>query len=180
MSNSHEVLSAIEKAFQQKDFDSRDSILRLSKQGSYVFEWNSPEINVKGDLSELDSIGILLNSIEVSKNINEEVNIPEYLKEAAEAIEKRINYLMEPLKIIELDSTTNAVQIRSERPESNDGRLSYYELVLKAGKWFGYRNHVSIHRYSQHPEDEPNRQAVPFPITKKQFQKLIDDLTEIL
>jgi hypothetical protein len=180
MSNSHEILSAIEKAFQQKDFDSRDSILRLSKQGSYVFEWNSPDIKVKGDLSELDSIGILLNSLEVSKNINEERDIAEYLKSAAEAIEKRINYLMEPLKIIELDSTTNAVQLRSERPEASDGHLSYYELVLKAGKWFGYRNHVSAHRYSQRIEDEPNRQSVPFPITKKQFQKLIDDLTEIL
>jgi hypothetical protein len=180
MNNSHEILKAIEKAFQQKDFDSRESVLRLSKQGSYVFEWNSPEIKVKGDLSELDSIGILLNSIEVSKNINEEKDIPEYLKTAAETIEKRVNYLMEPLKIIELDSTTKAVQLRSEKPESIDGRLSYYELVLKAGKWFGYRNHVSLHRYSQNPEDEPNRHSVSFPVTKKQFQKLVDDLTEIL
>lgn len=180
MSNALEILSAIEKAFQQKDFDSRDSILRLSKQGSYVFEWNSPDIKVKGDLSELDSIGILLNSVEVSKDISPDVEMAEYLKVAAETIEKRINYLMEQLKIIELDSTTNAVQLRSERPETNDGRLSYYEFVLKAGKWFGYRNHVSVHRYSQHPEDEPNRHSVPFPVTKKQFQKLIDDLTEIL
>jgi hypothetical protein len=121
-----------------------------------------------------------LNSISVSKNISQDTNMAEYLKKAAETIEKRINYLMEPLKIIELDSTTKAVQLRSEKPEMNDGRLSYYELVLKAGKWFGYRNHVSMHRYSQHSQDEPNRHAVPFPITKKQFQKLIDDLTEIL
>jgi hypothetical protein len=53
-------------------------------------------------------------------------------------------------------------------------------MVLKAGKWFGYRNYVSLHRYSQRPEDEPNRHPVPFPLTKKQFQKLIDDLIDVL
>jgi hypothetical protein len=180
MSNALEILSAIEKSFQQKDFDSHDSILRPGKQGTYVFEWNSADTTIKGDLSEIDSIGILLNSIEVSKNISPVMEIADYLKQTAETIEKRVNYLMEPLKIIEMDSTTKAVQLRSEKPEMQDGRLSYYELVLKAGKWFGYRNHVSVQRYTQLPEEEPNRHPVSFPVTKKQFQKLVDDLTEIV
>ena len=180
MSNASEILSAIESAFQQKDFDSRDSIVRLHHSGSYVFEWADAEVTVKGDLAQVDSIGFLLNSIEISKSIREKVDIADYLKAVAETIEKRVNYLMEPLKVIELDSTTNAVQMRSEKPEIQDGNLSYFEAILKAGKWFGYRNYVSLHRYSNRQDDEANRRPVSFPVTKKQFQKLVDDLIEIM
>ena len=180
MGKAPEILNAIEAAFHQKDFESRDSIVRLSQSGSYVFEWTDPEISVKGDLSHSDSIGFLLNSVEISKNVRESVEMSGYLKEAAERIEKRINYLMEPLKIIELDSTTNAVQLRSEKPELQDGHLSYFEIVLKAGKWFGHRNHVSLHRFTHKQQDEGNRGTISFPVTKKQFQKLLDDLIEIL
>ena len=180
MGKAPEILNAIEAAFHQKDFESRDSIVRMSQSGSYVFEWTDPEISVKGDLSHSDSIGFLLNSVEISKNVRESVEMSGYLKEAAERIEKRINYLMEPLKIIELDSTTNAVQLRSEKPELQDGHLSYFEIVLKAGKWFGHRNHVSLHRFTHKQQDEGNRGTISFPVTKKQFQKLLDDLIEIL
>ena len=180
MGKAPEILNAIEAAFHQKDFESRDSIVRMSQSGSYVFEWTDPEISVKGDLSHSDSIGFLLNSVEISKNVRESVEMSGYLKEAAERIEKRINYLMEPLKIIELDSTTNAVQLRSEKPELQDGPLSYFEIVLKAGKWFGQRNHVSLHRFTHKQQDEGNRGTISFPVTKKQFQKLLDDPIEIL
>jgi hypothetical protein len=179
MSNASDIVSAIESAFQTKDFDSRESIVRLHHSGIYVFEWADAEVTVKGDLAETDSIGFLLNSIEVSKSIREKVDA-DYLKTVAETIEKRVNYLMEPLKIIELDSTTNAVQMRSEKPEVHEGNLSYFEMILKAGKWFGYRNYVSLHRYTNIREDESNRRSISFPVTKKQFQKLIDDLIEIM
>lgn len=180
MGKAPEILNAIEAAFHEKDFESRDSIVRMSQSGSYVFEWTDPEVSVKGDLSHADSIGFLLNSIEISKNVRENAEMSGYLKEVAEGIEKRINYLMEPLKIIELDSTTNAVQLRSEKPELQDGHLSYFEIVLKAGKWFGHRNHVSLHRFTHKQQDEGNRGTISFPVTKKQFQKLLDDLIEIL
>ena len=180
MNKAQEILSAIETAFQKKDFESRDSVVRMSRTGSYAFEWTDPEVTVKGDLSHSDSIGFLLTSIEISKNIRENVEMAGYLKEVAESIEKRINYLMEPLKIIELDSTTNSVQLRSEKPELQDGHLSYFEVVLKAGKWFGHRNHVSLHRFTQKQLEEGNRGTISFPVTKKQFQKLLDDLIEIL
>jgi hypothetical protein len=180
MSKATEILNAIETAFEQKDFESRDSIVRMSQAGTYLFEWTDQEVTVKGDLSRADSIGFLLNSIEISKNVRENVDMADYLKEAAETIEKRMNYLMEPLKIIELDTTTNAVQLRSERPELQEGHLSYFEIVLKAGKWFGHRNHVSLHRFHHKLQDEGNRGTIPFPVTKKQTQKLLDDLIDIL
>ena len=180
MSSSGEILSAIESAFQRKDFESRDSIVRLNEAGNYVFEWGDSKVTVKGSWSEHDSIGFLLKRIEVSKNVAENIDVGEYLKSVARAIETRVNYLMEPLKIIELDSTTNSVQMRSEKPERQDGQLSYFEVVLKAGKWFGHRNHATFQRYAHREEQEATREPVPFAVTRKQFQKLIDDLIEIL
>jgi hypothetical protein len=180
MSYAQEILLAVESAFAKKEFESRDSIVRLNQSGSYVFEWTNPEITVKGELSQSDSIGFLLKKMEISKNIGENADLAEYLKTAAETIERRVNYLMEPLKIIELDSTTNAVQMRSEKPELQEGNLSYFEFILKAGKWFGYRNHVSMVRYSQKKGKEASRQPVPFAVTKKQFQRLIDDVIDAL
>ena len=180
MSQALEILGAIETAFQNKDFESRDSIVRMSQTGTYVFEWTDSGVTVKGELSHSDSIGFLLNSVEISKNIQENVDRTGYLKGVAETIEKRVNYLMEPLKIIEVDSTTNAVQLRSEKPELQDGHLSYFEIVVKAGKWFGHRNHVSLHRFTHSQQDEGNRGTVSFPVTKRQLQKLLDDLIEIL
>ena len=180
MGNATELLSAITSAFERKDFDSRDSIVHLNQSGNYVFEWSNSEMKVKGELSQADSIGFLMNAVEFSKNIHENVDMSSYLKTVAEAIEKRINYLMEPLKIVEVDSTSNAVQIRSEKPELQDGALSYFEIVLKAGKWFGHRNHVALHRFTQKQTDEGNRSIVPFPVTKKQFEKLVNDFLEIL
>jgi hypothetical protein len=180
MSTAHEILSAIETAVREKDFDSDHSIVRLNKQGWYIFEWTGADVKVKGDLLDTDSIGLSLGSLEISKDLPANTDIAAFLKTAAEAIEHRINYLMEQLKIVELDTNMKAVQIRSEQPEFQDGMLSYYEFLLRAGKWFGYRNHVALHRYSQMPDGEPNRQSIAFPLTKKQFQKLIDDLLEIL
>src|SRR5688572_7900090 len=180
MSRSSEIVSAIEFAFQQKDFDSRESIVRMNHAGHYVFEWADAEVVVKGNLSEMDSIGLLLNGIDISKDVHEKVDISSYLKTVAETIEKRVNYLMEPLKIVELDSTTNAVQMRSEKPELQEGHISYFELILKAGKWFGYRNHVSLQRFSQREGEEGSRGIIPFPVTKKQFEKLVGDLIDAL
>ena len=180
MSTAKEIVNAIEKAFREKSFDSHDSAVRVGRSGHYVFEWKSNEVSVKGELLQEDSIGVMMNSLIVEKDIGEDKEISAYLKGVADAIEKRVTYLMEPLKVIEIDSTSNAVQIRSEKPEMREGFLSYFELILKSGKWFGHRDHVSLCRHSHRPEAEKRRRKVAFPLTKVQLERLLSDLIEIL
>ena len=180
MGNGKEIVTAIEKAYRQKSFDSKDSIVRVGNSGTYLLEWRGAEGSVQAEFVEQDSIGLLLNSLIVGKDVREEKDTATYLKTVAEAIEKRVNYLMEPLRVVELDSTTNAVQMRSEKPEVLEGNLFYFELILKSGKWFGHRQHLSLHRYSHRPDQEKNRRAVAFPLTKQQFERLLDDLIDVL
>ena len=180
MSIAKELIQAIEVAIRSKSFDDRNSVVRLGKQGSYLFDWKSGEVALKGELLQEDSIGVLVNWLELYKDVNAETDSATYLKEAGEAIVARIRYLNEPLRVVEMDTTTNAIQIRSEKPLKEEGHISYFEMILKTGKWFGYRNYISVHRYSQKPDEEPSREVVAFPVTKLQFEKLLNDLIEIL
>lgn len=179
MGHASEIVKDMEKSFREKTFDDKDSLIRATNTG-YLLEWKSGEVTLKAEIAAEDTIGLMLNGVIVEKDILESQNTLEYLRSAAEAIERRINYLMEPLKLVELDSTTNALQIRSERPEVNEGAINYFEVILKSGRWFGYRNSLVLRRYSQRPGEEKDRRVEAFPLTKKQFERLLDDLIEIL
>lgn len=179
MGRSNEIIQEMEKSFRQEAFDSKESLIRTEKDG-FVLEWKSSGVTLKAEIAAEDTIGLLLSGLTVEKDIPENQETSEYLRAAAEAIERRVNYLMEPLKLVELDSTSNALQIRSEKPEIVDGTISYFECILKSGSWFGYRNSLVFRRYSHRPGEEKSRRIIPFPLTKKQFGRLIDDLLEIL
>jgi hypothetical protein len=177
---STEIISQLDKAFREKSFDAKDSVIRIGQKGSFLFEWRSEDVHVKGELLEHDNIGMMVSHVVIEMDRREESETAASLKTSAEAIEKRVNYLMEPLRIVEIDNTSNAVQIRSEKPQAAGQEISYFEIVLRAGKWFGRRDHVSIHRYAQRPEEEKNRRSIGFPLTKQQFERLLGDLIDAM
>ena len=179
MGSSSEIIKEMERSFREKSFDSKDSLVRNAND-NYLLEWKSGDVTLKAEIAAEDTIGLMLSGLIVEKDIQENQNPLGYLRTVAEAIEKKVTYLMEPLKLVELDSTSNALQIRSEKPEMQDSCISYFECILKSGRWFGYRNSLSLRRYSQRPNEEKDRRITPFPLTKKQFGRLIDDLLEIL
>jgi hypothetical protein len=174
-----QIAKDLDRAFREKDFSSKDSIIRLNSEGAYVFEWRSEDIFLKGEILQEDSIGFMLQSLSLEKNVDAEVTTS-YLQQVALQIEQRINYLQEPLKLIELDANANAVQMRSESPEVSEGTISYFELLLKSGAWFGHRNRLTFHRYTSMPEREGERRAIAFPVTKRQLERLLDDLITAL
>jgi hypothetical protein len=174
-----EIAKELDRAFREKDFSSKDSIIRLNGQGAYVFEWRSDDLTIKGEILQEDSIGVLLQSLTLEKNVPDAVTTS-YLQQVATKIEQRVNYLQEPLKLIELDPNANAVQMRSESPEVSEGTISYFELLLKSGAWFGHRNRLTLHRYSHLPESERERRTIAFPVTKRQLERLLDDLIEVV
>ena len=84
---------------------------------------------------------------------------PGDLRRQAAAIVETINYLGTELKVIEVDGVSNAVQIRSKKPAA-DG---YIEIILRGG------NYLSL-----------ERKGAPLHISKGDFDKLIQDLKEIM
>jgi hypothetical protein len=179
MGVSIEIAKGLDKAFREKNFSSKDSIIRLNSQGAYVFEWRADELTIKGEILQEDSIGFMLQSLMLEKNVEAEVTAS-YLQQVAQQIEQRVNYLQEPLKLIELDSNANAVQMRSESPEVSEGTISYFEVLLKSGAWFGHRNRLTFHRYTSLPERQGERRPIAFPVTKRQLERLLDDLISVV
>src|SRR5207237_1105373 len=127
MGVSSEILSVLERSLREGEFDSAESSIRKQKSGGWLFRWKSDELLVSIDFLQEDSIGILLTLLSMEKT-KPEVQ-PDYLRNTAGKISKQVNYLMEPLRIVELDSTNNVVQMRSEKPEQSSGGISYFECL---------------------------------------------------
>jgi hypothetical protein len=96
----------------------------------------------------------------------------ERLKKLADALSKRITYLLEPISPIEMDAEQCTVQLRSNPPERGDGHTSYYELLVRRG------GEISLSRYTKQP-GQP-RQISPAHITREVLLRLVGDFSAVL
>ena len=109
------------------------------------------EIKVKADIEATDQLGMLLRKIQV------ESPVPADLRKQAGTIIGKIDYLGCELKLIEVDGVSKAVQIRSKKPAA-DG---FIEVILRGGTV------VSL-----------ERKGAPLHISRKDFDRLVQDLKE--
>jgi hypothetical protein len=93
------------------------------------------------------------------------------LRGRAEQVADRVTGLLEPLRLVEVDTGRGEAQLRSDRPGSwGDGQF-YYEVLLRAD------GGTSVRRYQAPGTDQPRRQQVPFTLTHEALAKLVTDLT---
>src|SRR5262249_23075013 len=94
---------------------------------------------------------------------------PEALRAWADRLAARINYLMEPLVVLEQDPVGGEVELRSQSPTARSGHRSFYELRVNRG------GGVTLSRVSF---DEATRQRRPIAcqITREVLERLTDDL----
>lgn len=110
-------------------------------------------VKITTDIEATDLLGMLVRKIEL-----ESPHKGDLRKQAHEVVEK-ITYLGGELKVIEVDGVSNAVQIRSRKPEAN----GYVEVILRGGNFLSLeRKPASLH------------------ISKGDFERLIGELTGIL
>ena len=80
-------------------------------------------------LSALDSVGLAFSTLEFATTSR-----PEWTSEAlrgwGERLAGRVTYLMEPLKVFEVDAGGGEVQIRSQSPTARAEQRGYYEIRL--------------------------------------------------
>ncbi len=93
----------------------------------------------------------------------------EALKDWGERLSARVTYLMEPLKVLEVDAAGGEVQIRSQSPTPRDQGRGYYEMRL-------FR-HGSL-RMERFVFDDATRQrrATPCQLTREVLERLADDI----
>lgn len=89
----------------------------------------------------------------------------------AQRVAERTGGLMEPLAVIEVEPSLRQALVRSAVPTERDGKLYYYEVLLK--------DHASalVRRFEASHDAGQKRQQVPFVLTNEALLKLVGDLT---
>ena len=91
------------------------------------------------------------------------------LKSVAQQLSSRITYLLDPISPIEVDAEGCTVQMRSNPPHKEDGRTTYYELLVsRAGR-------ITLERYERISKAE--RRTIPAEVTREVLLRLINDFS---
>ena len=92
------------------------------------------------------------------------------LKKVADALSKRLTYLLEPISPIEVDADQCVVQLRSNPPQRDDNGTQYYELLVRHG------GELSLRRFQK--QSGGVRQAISAHVTREVFLRMIGDFSE--
>jgi len=83
-----------------------------------------------------------------------------YLRQSATAIIRQLDYLEEPLELIELDTIENMALLRSSPPRRETNQTTYWEIWV----WATPHPHARIERY-QWAVGSEGRDSVNYPVT---------------
>jgi hypothetical protein len=117
-------------------------------------------------VEQLDSIGAAV--VELRLETPRLGNLaPDALSQRANQIAARLNYLLEPVAPIEVDTDRCTVQLRSHPPRKSESSTSYYEVLVAAG------GSIALVRYDK-AKSEP-RQRIPMLLTREVLVRLLGD-----
>jgi hypothetical protein len=120
-------------------------------------------------LTALDTVGVAFSAIEFMIAGRSEWT-SEALNEWGTRLAGRITYLMEPLKVLEVDSGGGEVQIRSQSPTARDGERGYYEIRLFR------QGMLRMQRFIYDPATRQRRES-PCQLTREVLERLADDIS---
>ena len=118
-------------------------------------------------LAALDTVGLACTALEFTTSSRAEWT-SEALRSWGDRLAGRVSYLMEPLKVLEVDPDGGEVQIRSQSPTTRSEQRGYYEVRLfKQG----------MLRMERFAFDEATRQRRPITcqFTREILERLADD-----
>jgi hypothetical protein len=120
------------------------------------------------DLTALDTVGVAFDRLEFAPTDRTDWS-SDALKAWGERLAARVTYLLEPLKVLEVDAGGGEVQIRSQSPSSRADRRGFYEIRLyKQGT-------LRMERFVFN-ETTRQRERTPCQFTREVLERLADDL----
>ena len=136
--------------------------------GEQVVEIDEGGQHLRLQLAAFDSLACAFTRLTLADDALARLSADE-LKRTAERLSGRLTYLLEPISPIETDAQGCVVQLRSNPPQKDADRTSYYELlVARAGE-------ISLTRYSRAAGGP--RQVVPAQVTREVLSRLAADLS---
>jgi hypothetical protein len=123
-------------------------------------------LQVRVQLADCDRLGCLLERLEIRATHGCSLNIDPLW------IEKEIQYLGEPLKIIEMEKSQGKALLRSFPPRRENGTVHFFELVIDP------REGLSLNRLS-YDRTLGSRTQTPVPLTRETLERLLADLVSL-
>jgi hypothetical protein len=113
-----------------------------------------------------DDVGCLIWELTLRRGKGTEAALDSWAKEVA----ARVTGLLEPLKVVEVDSRRNEALLRSAEPTGSAEGLHYYEVLLKGS------SEMLLRRYQGFAEDTRRRRQLLFALTHEVLAKACADL----
>jgi hypothetical protein len=139
-------------------------------QGSQSLAVADAAGRLTAEIVALDALALAFEHVTVTANALASASI-DRLKQVADALSKRLTYLLEPISPIEVDADQCVVQLRSNPPQRDDNGTRYYELLVRRG------GEISLRRFQKQPGGV--RQAIPAQVTREVFLRLVDDFSAV-
>ncbi len=135
-------------------------------RGPVTLSIQAPHGRLECELAAIDSIGCAFTWFGIHTDALAEATVDQ-LAQLGKALADRLNYLLEPVRNLELDSQGFTLQLRSSPPERDDERRRYYELTARRD------GTVRLCRYEKIGRQP--RQLVPATVTREVLRRLAID-----
>jgi hypothetical protein len=137
----------------------------LAPTGPHALCLNIGDGRLEATLTQIDQLACSFEmfSYKVDKLANATIA---QLKDIANALSKKLSYLLESISPIEIDHDACVVQMRSNPPQKDDDGTRYYELVVARGE-------LALCRYTRPTGQTPS--VVAAHVTREVFERLAED-----
>ena len=134
----------------------------------------SDTMEMQLDFLEVDRLSCALRELRLNIPSMSQAS-PDLLKEWAEALCRRITYLLENMAPVEFAPDAGQVLIRSTTPSQQPAKRLFYEVLLhtNTGGSFSLKRYESV-------KGQPGRTAVDLQLTHEVLLRLVRDLVETI
>lgn len=140
--------------------------------GKCRFDQRLNHLHLRFAIEDFDKFSYLLDEIRLKALDVSDTNLDfAVLEQRAKTVIAKLTYLVENLSVVEADQNSSKIQIRSLSPEKKEGVVTYFEIILEP-------NSLTFARIQSNQEGL--RVTIPFQLTKEVFERLVNDLADIL
>ncbi len=123
-------------------------------------------------ISGYDQFSVVFEGISIKDERRAGQTTTELLEKHAKQLEAKLAHLLHELKVMEIDSKSGRIQLRSKKASRHPEGFSYYEVVVSSSC------ETDLIRY-RFNTDSNKREQVPFSLTKDDTRTLLRTLAEI-
>jgi len=137
----------------------------------FVHEQVDDDMHLKIEVQDSDKYGLLVRRLVVRRQ--QGATPPAPLAAQAAQAGSRFTYLLESLKVVELDEALGTAQLRSTAPYRETSALHYYEMLLRGG------NELVLARYQTKGKSGGRELELSY-FTEQVLARLCDDAVAVL